>query len=107
MGRPQNKKIIEADIIEPIGHSLWGSHWASEMGRALNVSKSLICRAAKDERTPNQNFVDNLHREMLDKIENIARMLKHKGLPNCCDPRAGEARQAILEAVKTLRSLAG
>jgi len=103
MPRNKNEQIIDSDAIGVIGKTLSGTHWQSEIARDLGYSKSFITRASNGARSPDHKFLDGLRDLMIDKVENIGKLLDTDGLPHADKRPTKEAQKLIAQAVKLLR----
>lgn len=57
------------DLIEEIGHALWGDTWQSQMARALEVDGSTVRRWVMRKTSPRPGHFVDLMRIMLERAQ--------------------------------------
>jgi hypothetical protein len=98
---------LTPDRLKEIGEALNGRHWQSDMAREAGVTKGQITRLLmpvghKGRRTPTTSFAATIDRVIVDKIEDVARLIGHPGSP-IRNEDYREAKRKIMEGVKLLR----
>ena len=97
---------VDPEFLKELGQALNGRHWQADMARETFLSKSQITRYMSCERTPDEAFKENLHRILVDKLEDVTAFLGHPALPRAKDNSVKAAKKAIKAAIAILRKTA-
>lgn len=97
-------QYLDPDDLRKIGTALQGRHWQSDVAVGTGNSKSQITRFLKKERAPDYSFNQMLRGLMIDKIDNVSKLLSTKTLPGAQTGNTTKAQALINEALELLKA---